>query len=226
LIRLRVMINRGMKKAALVWIMVLACLCGEEQDDVFRPRTPVEEAWFDAVYEHSKADQELVRRYRAKLAEILKLADAVEIYRLNFMTEDGIPEERENDFFPIKPDGKASEILARKRLSGEELDECRKATAELLKAPDTWEGAYCHYPIHGLRFLKGKEVVFETSFCWKCRSYFVTFWDDEEGSASWCLIASDSIQKFLEKQLPIPQAELDRFDKDQGRGKPDDEEKK
>lgn len=206
--------------------MVLACLFGEEQDDVFLPPTTVERALVEAMREHSKADQELVRRYRAKLAEILNLADAIEIYRLNFVTVDGLPEERENEFFPIKPYGKASEILARKHLSGEELNACRKATAELLLASKTWEGAYCHYPIHGLRFLKGKEVVFETSFCWKCRSYYVTFWDDEEGSASWCLIASDGIQKFLETQLPIPQSELDRFDKEQGGGKPANEEKK
>jgi hypothetical protein len=46
-----------------------------------------------------------------------------------------------------------------------------------------------------------------------------------EGSASWCGIGSDGIQKFLEAQLPIPQSELDRFEKDQGGGKPDAERK-
>ncbi len=47
-----------------------------------------------------------------------------------------------------------------------------------------------------------------------------------DGIGSWCVIGSDGIQKFLEKQLPIPQSELDRFEKDQGGGKPADVEKK
>jgi hypothetical protein len=219
-------IDREMKKAALVWMLALARLFGEEQEDVFPAPTPVEAALSKARADHYIGEQKLVRSYRAKLAEILMLADAVEIYRLDFSTADEIPKGRENDFFPIKPYGQVSEILARKRLNGEDLDACRKATAELLKAPETWDGAYCHYPIHGVRFLKGKEVVFDSSFCWKCNSYYVSFWNDEEGSASWCVIASDGIQKFLEKQLPIPQSELDRFDKGPGRGKPADEEKK
>ncbi len=47
-----------------------------------------------------------------------------------------------------------------------------------------------------------------------------------KGSASWCGIQSDGIQKFLDQQQPIPQSELDRFEKDQTGAKSDDEEKK
>ena len=40
------------------------------------------------------------------------------------------------------------------------------------------------------------------------------------------MIDSDGMQKFLKKQLPIPQSGLDRFDKDQTGAKSEDEEKK
>lgn len=180
----------------------------------------------EARADYYKGELELAARYRAKLAEVLKLSDAVEIYRLDFSMADEVPEGKENDFFPIKPYEQMAEILARKCLKGEELEACRKATAELLKVPDDSGGAFCHYPIHAVRFLRGEEIVFESSFCWKCSNYYVTFPNNADGSASWCGIGSDGIQKFLEKHLPIPQSELDRFDKDQGRGEPADEEKK
>lgn len=219
------MIDRGMKKAALVWMMTLVCLRGEEPEGLFPAPTPLETALSEARTDYYKGEEELAKRYRAKLAEILNLADAVEIYRLDFSMAGEVPEGNENDFFPIKPYGQMSEILARKRLTGEDLNACRNATAELLKTPEDSGGAFCHYPIHGVRFLRGEEVVFESSFCWKCSNYYLTFPNNVEGGASWCGIDSDGIQKFLEAQLPIPQSELDRFDKDQGRGKPAEEKK-
>ena len=210
----------------MVWMLALARLFGEEQEDVFPAPTPVEAALSEARSEYYKGEEELAKRYRAKLAEMLNLADAIEIYRLDFSMAGEVTEGKENDFFPIKPYGQMSEILARKRLNGEDLEACRKATAELLKVPENSGGAFCHYPIHGVRFLRGEEIVFESSFCWKCSNYYVSFPNDKEGSASWCGIDSEGIQKFLEKHLPIPQSELDRFDKDQAGKKPDDEEKK
>lgn len=226
MIRATTMINREMKNAALILMIAMARLLGEEPEGVFPAPTSVEAALSEARSEFYKGEEELAKRYRTKLAELLKLADAVEIYRLDFSMEGEVPEAKESDFFPIKPYDQMSEILARKRLTGEDLEACRKATAELLKAPETWGGAFCHYPIHGVRFLRGKEIVFESSFCWKCGNYYVTFPNNVEGGASWCVIDSDGIQKFLEKQLPIPQSELDRFDKDQGGGKPAAEKKK
>lgn len=220
------MIDVGMKNAALVLILAMARLFGEEPEDVFPAPTPVEKALSEARSDYYKGEEELAKRYRAKLAEILNLADAVEVYRLDFSMAGEVPEGKESGFFPIKPYGKMSEILAGKRLNGEDLEACRKATAELLKVPEDSGGAFCHFPIHGVRFLRGKEIVFESSFCWKCRNYYVTFPNNAEGGASWCGIDSDGIQKFLEKELPIPQSELDRFDREQGGGKPADEKKK
>lgn len=220
------MISRGMMKAALLGILVLASLRGEEPEGLFPEPTPVETALSEARSEYHEGEQELMKSYRAKLAAILDLADAVEIYRLDFSMAGEVAEGRENDFFPIKPYRKVSEILARKPLAGEDLEACRKATAELLRAPEDSGGAFCHFPIHGVRFLRGEEIVFESSFCWKCGNYYVTFPNNVQGTASWCGIDSDGIEKFLGKQLPIPQSELDRFDKDRGGKKPADEGKK
>ena len=217
------MIDRSMLKILGVWTIAVTCVLG---DDPPPPPTPLEDALSEASSDYYKGQEELATKYRAKLAEILTLADAVEIYRLDFSMAGEVQEGKENAFFPIKPDGQMSEILARKRLDGEDLEACRKVTAELLKAPEESGGAFCHYPIHGVRFLRGKEIVFESSFCWKCGNYYVTFPNNVGGSASWCGIDSDGIQQFLEKQLPIPQSELDRFDKEQGGGKPADEKKK
>lgn len=226
MIRLGAMIDRGMKEMALILMLAMTRLLGEESEGLFPAPTPLEAALSEARSEYYKGEEELAKRYRAKLAEILNLADAVEIYRLDFSMAGEVTEGKENDFFPIKPYGQMSEILARKRLIGRDLEACRKATAELLRVPEDSDSAFCHYPIHGVRFLKGKEVVFESSFCWKCNNYYVTFPNDKEGSASWCGIGSEGIQKFLEKQLPIPQSELERFDKEQGGGKPAEEKKK
>lgn len=217
------MIDRSMLKILGVWTIAVTCVLG---DDPPPPPTPLENALSEASSDYYKGEEELATKYRAKLAEILTLADAVEIYRLDFSMAGEVQEGKESDFFPIKPYDQMSEILARKRLTGEDLETCRKAAVELLKAPETWGGALCHYPIHGVRFLRGKEIMFESSFCWKCSNYYVTFPNNVEGGASWCGIYNDGIRKFLETQLPIPQSELDRFDKEQGGGKPADEEKK
>ncbi len=217
------MIGRSMMKILFVWIIAVTCVMG---DDPPPPPTPLEIALSEAKSDYYKGEEKLATSYRARLADLLSHADSVEIYRLDFSMAGKREEGRESDFFPIKPYGEVSEILARKRLTGEDLNACRKVAGELLRAPETWGGALCHYPSHGVRVLKGKEVVFESSFCWKCSNYYVTFPNNAEGSASWCVIATDGIQRFLEEQLPIPQSELDRFDKDQGGGKPDDEEKK
>jgi hypothetical protein len=219
-------IDQFTMKIAAVLMTSITCLLGDEPPPEPGPPTPFEKAMEQAKAAYAEEEDQLATRYRARLADILDLADAVEIYRLDFSMAGELGEGRENDFFPIKPYSEMAEILARKRLIGEELNACRKVTAELLKMPENWGGAFCHYPIHGVRFLKGKEIVFESSFCWKCGNYYVTFPNDVEGSASWCVIGSDGIQKFLEKQLTIPQSELDRFEKDQGGGKPADVEKK
>ncbi len=32
-------------------------------------------------------------------------------------------------------------------------------------------GAFCHFPIHGVRVYAGDAIIFYSSFCWKCSNF-------------------------------------------------------
>ena len=116
-----------------------------------------------------------------------------------------------------------SQILQRKKLAGDAVGACRKAVVELLREEDDWGGgAMCHFPIHAVRLFRGDELIFQTSLCWKCDNYFIEYPDDFE-SATWVGFSKTGIETFLNKELPIPKSEIERFDAKYGRkeGKPD-----
>jgi hypothetical protein len=43
--------------------------------------------------------------------------------------------------------------------------------------------AGCHYPIHGLRFIGGGSVLYETSLCWVCNNYYVVTERESSGES-------------------------------------------
>lgn len=70
----------------------------------------------------------------------------------------------------------------------------------------------CHMPVHGVRFFKDNDLLFQTSFCWTCANYFVTYPDDYETS-TWVGLGDAELKKFMLKQLPIPEEVQLRFDR-------------
>ncbi|YCM44768.1 hypothetical protein V2O64_01890 [Verrucomicrobiaceae bacterium 227] len=117
----------------------------------------------------------------------------------------------EKRYFPIVPYDCFSKILKSKTLDGDSLMSCREAVAEILNQGGIGGGALCHFPIHGVRLFMGEREVFQTSLCWKCGNYFLSFPDDRN-DASWIGIGGEKMSAFCLKEMPIPQVELDRFD--------------
>lgn len=197
----------------LTLLLIPALLCAEELDlpdgfEVEKERPDIPHS-FSALRKYYKEKDEIQRKYRVRFSEALKHADAAEILLLSFTPDREVPEGKESEYLLISPYSSYSKILQRKKLGGESLAECRNKTVKLLQEPYL-VGPLCHFPIHGIRLFRGKELIFETSLCWHCSNYFLSYPDDYD-EASWVGFASDDLEKFLKKELPIPQSEIDRF---------------
>lgn len=176
------------------------------------PASPEQTQRLSAKRKYFKAVEQARGEYRKRLASILDHADSVEIYLLDFSMAKKEDDEEDVERFSIRPYGETSKILARKKIEGDGLTAIRKAAADLLATGQEGGGALCHFPIHGIRFLKGENVLYQTSLCWHCSNFFVEYPDD--ANASWLGIGSKSLMELLFKEMPIPQSEIDRFEKE------------
>lgn len=162
--------------------------------------------------------------YRKSVAKALQEADQIEVLLLSFTHEKkDIPDDvllggeealeaHLKDWFHIAPYDSYSKILQRRMLTNQQKEQCLKHVSELLgEANDHGGGAFCHFPIHGIRLYKNGDKVFETSLCWKCSNYFLRYPD--KGRASWVGFSVDGLEKWLKEVMPITQSEIDRFNK-------------
>ena len=212
-----------MKMRRSLLLLIPALLCAEELDlpEGFEPDPdhPENALLFSATRKFYSGKDKIQDEYRTRFAEALKHADGAEILLLSFTLDEEIPEGKENDYLLIAPYQSHSKILDRKKLAGESLVACRDQTVKLLQQPYL-EGPLCHFPIHGIRLFRGEKLLFETSLCWHCSNYFIEYPDDYE-TASWVGFDSNGLKELLNKELPIPQSELDRFNAQFGKKKAD-----
>ena len=146
-------------------------------------------------------------KYRSSKAALIKKADRVIVYLVDF---DGISKgdefDEEVESISIAPYRSVTKILEKKEI--EEND--RKKLLDILSAaiakPEHSGGAFCHYPIHGVRVYAGEELLHEGTFCWVCGNFSFSY---PQGS-SW-LDTSADLKAIFTSILPVPQAELDRF---------------
>ena len=207
-------LNRCAKKMRiLIFLLIPVIISAEELDlpdsfksEVDRPDIPHS---FSALRKFYKEKEGIQRKYRVRFSEALKHADSAEVLLLSFTTDRDIPKGKESEYMSISPYGSYSKILQRKKLREESLIECLKKTVNLLQEPHL-RGPLCHFPIHGIRLYRDEELIFETSLCWHCSNYFIMYPDDHD-KASWVGFASDKLEQFLKKELPVPQSEIDRF---------------
>jgi len=186
------------------------------EDFVVDPTRPDVPHSFSATRMYFDEKSGIQAKYRARLADAIKHADGAEILLLNFTPVKEVPEGKEEKYFPILPYGSHTEILDRKRLNAEKLAQCREATVKLLQEENDWGGgAFCHFPIHGIRLFRGEEVIFQTSICWKCINYYIEYPDDFE-TASWVGFEGKLIREFLMSEMPIPKSEVERFESQSG----------
>ena len=152
--------------------------------------------------------------YRRDLAAVLAKGDRIEVYLLDFETEETPSDflfwdtRLEEDEFPIIPYGSKSKILNRSTLTNEQRGVFLPKLQEVIGVQGEIDGgAFCHFPIHGVRVHAGDAIIFQSSFCWKCSNFALSYPD----GAAWIGIRGAGLFELFSKLMPIPQSELDRF---------------
>jgi hypothetical protein len=151
--------------------------------------------------------------YRQSLSSLIKSATRGELFLLDFQTQGEKRTELaealfpDPTLFPIRPYEVATRVLASHTLSETELTQVLAILPATI-ADENREGAFCHYPIHGIRLYRGDEMLFETSFCYFCHNFYVSLPD---GQASWVGLEGDQLQTLLTSLMPIPESESKRF---------------
>ena len=177
--------------------------------------SPAEKSISEAGSRYYQAQAEIRSVYRKALAAALAQGGRVEVYLLDFETKDTPSdfyhwEDRlENDGFPILPYGSKSKILKRVTLTKDQQKTFIPKLQEVVGVQgDIDGGAFCHFPIHGVRIYNGDKIIFQSSFCWKCNNFAVSYPD----GPSWVAIRGGDLFKAFSVIMPIPQSELDRFE--------------
>lgn len=172
--------------------------------------------------------------YRQAVAEEIRNATEVEILLLRFddvayaeggydatvagYGQDSRSEGADADQrFPIAPYGATTSVLAKKRLPAKRCQALLDALAMQIERPRHTGGALCHFPVHGLRvFGEGDAtgqsgdlpLIYSGTFCWLCENFGFAYPDGH--GAEW-LDTTDALRDAVEKFMPVPAAELQRF---------------
>lgn len=210
------------------------CALGDEgneaDDEGWKPSPKMEQAGeilWKAQNKFVEEKRNAEAAYRSRLAEAFRLVDWAEVMLLDFEVEPK-PKGREvGEFFGevegferrthlFVPNYDAySRIIKTKKMEGDSLKQLVSAVDEVFKEPIQGRGPLCHFPIHGIRLYIGDELFFETSFCWHCSNYFMRMTGEWDGM--WVDFRGEKLEEFLKKEMPIPKAELDRFNAKYGR---------
>ncbi len=154
--------------------------------------------------------------YRRDLAITLAAAERVEVYLLDFETKES-PfnylnwySHLEKNEFPILPDVRVSKILKTVTLNAEQMTKLIPKLQEVVGVQgDVGPGPLCHFPIHGIRVFVENEVIFQSSFCWECGNFAVSYPDGDD----WVAITQKHLFEAFSELMPIPPSEKDRFEK-------------
>ncbi len=163
---------------------------------------------------YHKAKSKIQSDYRKELADSLTKGDRVEIYLLDFEMEDTPSDfffwetRLEEGEFPIIPYGSKSKILQRSILTPEQREDfLPKLQTTVGIQGDIDGGALCHFPIHGVRIFSSESIIFQSSFCWQCNNFAISYPD----GPTWVAIRGGELFEAFSKITPIPQSEADRF---------------
>jgi hypothetical protein len=210
------------------WTIIAAALMGLSYPQV-RAEGDAEEKILAAEKKFDEAKEKARLAYRKELADVLALADKIEVYLLDFEMEGTDASFSEwhtrldEGEFPIIPYGEISKILKTVVLTAEQ----RQEFLPLLQKEVGFQGedsggAFCHFPIHGVRVSSGDKILYQSSFCWHCGNFSMTYPD----GSTWCGLSDRAIAAAFGKLMPIPQSEIDRFEAVLGgKGKKKEEEK-
>ncbi len=129
----------------------------------------------DAETTYEKAIDDARDSYRVAIAKHIRKAKTVDVCLLKFdEAENNNPFDDNEKTFEIAPYGKTTAILKQRRLSAEEAKRVIEVIAKQLEVREPDAGAFCHYPVHGIRIyaeaVEEKQIaaapLFESTFCW------------------------------------------------------------
>lgn len=202
--------------ASLV-LLLSSVLTGTEPLDLPKdikanPAEPENDQRLSANRKFFKAKRAIEADYRTRLADIIGYANRVELFLLDFEPTSDLEKIPEPDRFYVTPYKSAAKILNRVKAKPDVADLAKQHFQRLLRTREDREGgALCHMPVHGVRFFKDNNLLFQTSLCWMCSNYFVTYPDDYE-TATWVGMHDEALKAFFLQQMPIPADLRERFE--------------
>ncbi|MCB1275986.1 hypothetical protein [Prosthecobacter sp.] len=177
------------------------------------PAQPEGDERLSANRKFDKAKKVIEADYRERLASILQHANRVELLFLDFQLADDPEKLPQANRFDIPPYKSATRILRRVNAKPDIAKLAIQHFQRLLRTREDYGGgAACHMPVHGVRFFKDDDLLFQTSLCWTCENYFVAYPDQYE-TATWIGLNDRELKRFMLEQVPIPKEELRRFKK-------------
>ena len=154
--------------------------------------------------------------YRKRMAELISSATRVEVLLLDFSFGEEKRAKPPLNLFDIKPYSKNTPILASHFCTSKELKELVPALSNAIGGLPHEGGHGCHFPIHGIRVWIGSEIAFETSICWYCSNFMMSYargagWENHTDGFR-------ELKPILMRLMPIPEDEVARFKKDHDAG--------
>ncbi len=158
------------------------------------------------AFSESQKKQEAT--FRSDVAAALLHATHCEVYLLDFEMSDVIEDSPFKDYpsdasyFPIRPYRRESKILKRTEVKGVELQNLLPTLAAVIGVTQNTYGAFCHNPIHGIRVYEGTLLLLETSFCYSCSNFYMTY---PYSGSHWVGMRNADFEKALSAIMPIPE---------------------
>ena len=116
--------------------------------------------------------------YRVAIAKRIRRSKIVEVVLLSFddLREADLLEDDE-DRFSVAPYEATTRVISEKTLTSLESNDLLRELANQIEKPENEGGAFCHFPIHGVRVYSDKpsgkpfdsKLVYSSSFCWGLR---------------------------------------------------------
>lgn len=172
--------------------------------------------------------ESLARMVRLTHSQDLPAIDRVEVFALafatskhespktdlgDFLVRPAVPSV-ENDPASLRSPEILAKIIASKSVTGK--------TAKMIA--NDWRslefeanGAFCHIPAYGVRFLRGDHVLLSAPMCWKCHNFYIPSIDPSTGHAGVDLYGFDDnsaakkLLNDLRRLLPHPQIQYPRI---------------
>lgn len=178
----------------------------------------LEESLSNASSRYDDAQFEIESDYRKEVAKLLTMSDQIVIYLLDFEMEDtpeGMHfETRDENTFQIFPYGGKSKILKKSAIKDDQHEMLLPKLQDVVIAKNmTKRNEISHFPMHGIIMYSGQKIIFQSSFCWHTRTFRMVYPD----SISLVRIRGNKLQEVFNKIMPIPQSEIDRYEKKFGK---------